>query len=181
MQAHLEQGCAECLKSWTFWRLILDVSSRETSYSPGPDAIRAAKDAYIHGESWKWLREVAQFAELVFDSFRQASPAMVRGAGPTCRQLVHDAEPFVIDLRLESDPIGRRTFLTGQVLNSANPEEMLGDIDVVLLSGERLIKRTVATNSGEFELELGHEQDMQLFINIRGERAIGITLPSLGS
>jgi hypothetical protein len=56
---------------------------------------------------------------------------------------------------------------------------MTGDIDVVLLNGERLIKRTVATNSGEFELELGHGEDMQLFINIRGQRAIGITLPSL--
>jgi hypothetical protein len=48
---------------------------------------------------------------------------------------------------------------------------------VVLLSGERLVAKTAANPSGEFEFELGDEKGLQLFINIRGQRAIGIGLP----
>lgn len=179
MQVHLEQGCAECVKASETWRLVLDVAAREEQYRPDEAAVRVVKAAYIPEKPWTWLREAAEAARLVFDSLHQPAPAMLRGSQPVTRQLVHEAEPFVIDLRLESDPARKRIFLMGQILNSENPEEPTTDVDVVLLSGEKLIRRAAVNSSGEFDLELGADPNLHLFINIRGQRAIGIALPDL--
>src|SRR5690349_14882066 len=103
MQAHLDQGCQGCLKVWTFWRLVAELSLNEASYRPTETTIREAKAAYLSREPRGLLTEIAEFARLAFDNFRQPSPAMVRTSGPTSRQLIYEAEPFVIDLRLEPD------------------------------------------------------------------------------
>ena len=180
MRAHLELGCDECREAWKVWRLVLELCSREPGYRPVESAVRVGKAAYPGAKSWRWLKTVAEFAQLRFDSFLQPAPTMVRASGSQTRQLVHRADPYVIDLRLESDPLrGARTFLMGQILNSKHPEENPGDIEVILLSGDRLLGKTATTASGEFQMELTREEDMQLFINIRSERAIGINLPEL--
>ncbi|MBV8072495.1 MAG: hypothetical protein JO270_21510 [Acidobacteriaceae bacterium] len=180
MQAHLENGCDECQDSRTIWSLILEIASREPGNRPSEAVVRAVKTAFPGSSSWRWLAKVAEFAPLKFDSFLQPSLAMVRGSAPSRRHLVHQAEPYVVDLRLESDPrASNRTFLTGQILNSEYPDGSSAVIDVVLLGGDRLLGKTVASSSGEFELELDPEEDMRLFINIRGQRAIGIALPAL--
>jgi hypothetical protein len=182
MRAHLEEGCGECKEAWTMWRLVLEVSSGEVSYRPAAWVVRAAKAAYPRDESWKWLKKISEFAHLIFDSFFQPLPGMVRASASGTRQLVHKADPYVIDIRLESDPLrGTRTFLTGQILNSERPEESPGLVEVVLLSGDRLLGKTMVSASGEFEMELGREDNVQLFISIRGQRAIGIDLPGLNS
>jgi hypothetical protein len=49
----------------------------------------------------------------------------------------------------------------------------------VLLSGENLIGATRVNPSGEFDMEVGPDPNLHLFINIRGQRAIGIALPDL--
>ncbi|HEX4167750.1 MAG TPA: hypothetical protein VHZ55_19985 [Bryobacteraceae bacterium] len=137
------------------------------------------KNAYGSARPERWLPQMAEFGRLLFDSFRQPDVAMVRAAMQSSRQLLHEVEPFIIDLRLESDPLRKRTSLTGQILNSEHPDQSTGEVDVVLLSGENLVKRTVANAQGEFELDFRPEDGLQLFINIRGQRAIGIVLPEL--
>lgn len=179
MQTHLNAGCSDCMKASQFWRLAVDVSSRESSHCPPNDAVNAVKAAFIPVKPGPWLAEAAQFARLVFDSFKQPSLAMVRGSTQSSRQLVHEAEPFMIDLRLDSDPARKRISLTGQVLNSKNPEQALEGVDVILLSGDQLVQQTSANESGEFDLDFGTRPHLQLFINLRGQRAIGIVLPDL--
>ncbi len=178
MQAHLEKGCAECRESSAIWKLISELCSREAKYQLAEGVLRTVKAAYPAENCWTWFTQIAESARLVFDSFRQ-SPAMVRSVASNTRHLVHEAEPYVIDIRLEPDPqLGQRTFLIGQILSSESRDE-LSKIDIVLLSGGRLVSKTTANASGEFELEIGREENMQLFINIRGDRAIGISLPEL--
>jgi hypothetical protein len=180
MRVHLDSGCEECNEAWTVWRLVFELSSRDREYRPAEEAVRTVKAAYPADKSWKWLQKVAEFAQLTFDSFYHPLPAMVRASASGARQLVHHAHPYVIDLRLEADPLrGKQTFVTGQILNSEHPEEGSGLIEVILLSGDRLLGKARANPSGEFALELGREEDMQLFISIRGQRAIGIDLPNL--
>jgi hypothetical protein len=153
--------------------------SREAAYGPPEAAVAKVKKAYAAAKPWTWLMEIAEFARTVFDSLQQPVPAMVRASPSRSRQLVHEAEPFVIDLRVESDPIRNRLFLVGQVLNARHPDQAVRGVDVVLLSGEELVMRTSASDSGEFDLEWDREEDLRLFINIRGQRAIGIVLPDL--
>jgi len=179
MNTHLAQGCRECLKTSATWNLVLDLSAREASRQPPADAVHIAKAAYVPAQPERWLPTVAEFARLIFDSSRQTSAAMVRSHLPSSRLFLHEAEPFTIDLRLDSDPLRQRISLMGQVLNSKEPEEHTNRIDVVLLSGERTVKKTSANSAGEFDLEFTPENNLQLFINIRGQRAIGIVLPDM--
>ncbi len=120
-------------------------------------------------------------ARLILDSSQQPALAGLRGYQAATRQFLHEAEPFVVDLRIESDPARRRVWLTGQVLHSKRPEAEMNGVDVILISGERFIAKTMAKPSGEFDFEFGEEKRLQLFINIRGYRAIGIILPDSGT
>jgi hypothetical protein len=94
------------------------------------------------------------------------------------RQVIHESEPYVVDLRIQVDPVSNRVQVTGQVLNCWNEEGEVGAIDVIALAGGRIISKTSASGSGEFSLAFESERDSRLFINIRGHRAIGIELTS---
>jgi hypothetical protein len=181
IHAHLREGCVECLRSSEIWGLVVTLSAREAGYRPPDDLVGAIKAAYAPARPERWLPEIAQFARLIFDSFKQPELAMVRGPLPSSRQLVHEATPFTIDLRLDSDPLRNRISLMGQILNSRNPEQAAGRIDVILLSGDRLVQKTSANAAGEFDLDLAPDDNLQLFVNIRGQRAIAIALPDLNS
>lgn len=181
IQAHLRQGCAECRRSGDTWGLVVSLSTKEAGHRPPDQAVKTVKAAYLPARPERWLPEIAEFARLIFDSFQQPELAMVRGPLPSSRQLVHEAAPFTIDLRLDSDPLRKRISLTGQILNSRDPERLAGAIDVILLSGDRLVKKTSANASGEFDLDLVPEDNLQLFVNIRGQRAIAIALPDMNN
>lgn len=179
LRQHLDTGCENCRLALNIWRRVTELASHEASYQPPAAIVHAVETAYRAPAAGGWLAEIATFASLVFDSFKQPSFASVRASASSSRQLLHESEPFTIDLRLESDPAHKRIYLIGQILNAKNPDEESSGIDVILLKGTDLVKRTLANASGEFDLDFGSEGDMQLFINIRGRRAIGIVLPDL--
>jgi hypothetical protein len=68
-----------------------------------------------------------------------------------------------------------------QILNSGHPDQTVGRIDVILLSGDRLVQKTSANAAEEFDLDLIPEENLQLFVNIGGQRAIAIALPDMAS
>ncbi len=179
MQAALDKGCRECRSAFQLWRAIGEAIPHEKEIQPSEAVTKAVKNAYLSEKPWRWMISAAQFAQVVFDSFREPALAGVRSVGRTNRQITVETEPFVIDLRLESDPARRHISLTGQIFNSHNSQAAIHGADVVLLSSGNLLRRTKANELGEFCLDFGREKDLRLFINIRGERAIGITLPDL--
>lgn len=179
MRIHLDRGCHECRQSLQTWQTISALAAREAAYQPSGSVVETVKAAFNSEKRWAWLAQIAQMARLVFDSFQQAEPAMMRGFPQPSRQLVHESEPFVIDLRLESDPLRKRISLLGQILNSRYPENAIRGVDVILLRGEDVIQKTSTNPLGEFVLEFGRDENLRLFINIRGQRAIGIVLPEV--
>jgi hypothetical protein len=179
MQAALDGGCGECRSSFQLWRTIGESISFAREDQPAGAVIKTVKDAYISEKPWKWMLSAAHFAQVIFDSFRGPALAGVRSLGKTSRQITVETDPFVIDLQLEADPARHRVSLTGQILNSRHLQAAIGGADVVLLSSGNLLQRAKANELGEFCLDFGRERDLRLFINIRGERAIGITLPDL--
>ena len=175
VQSHLDNNCEECLKSLIMWRSVSEFLSQEARYKPPDHVVRSVKRAYAIYKPWKWLIEAAHAAQLIFDSFIQPAPAFIRSSTSASRRVIHEAPPFVIDLRLET--VGDRLFLIGQILNSENPDAGLHGVDVLLLEDEDLVASTKANSSGEFELQCARNRDLRLFINIREHRAIGITVP----
>jgi hypothetical protein len=176
MQHHLNKGCDRCFKVLDIWQTVLKTVRREPSYRPSASAVRCAKAGYVSESRWTWLPQVARMARLAFDASHH-SAAAVRSSMPCSRQFLYKAEPFVIDLRVESEPAQKRVWLMGQVLNSKKPDMKIEEVDIVLLSGERLVAKTKSNPAGEFEFEFDGGKALQLFINIRGRRAIGIVLP----
>ncbi len=181
IQNHLGESCAECLQSAETWHHVFQVTAREPAYQPPVDTVRIVKAAYAGERPKHWFGGIVNFARLVFDNVTQPIPALVRAASHSSRQVVHEAEPFVIDLRLQSDPARKRITLVGQVLNSKNPQQAVSGVDIVLLSDHQLVKQTLANSLGEFDLDFGPEPNLQLLINIRGQRAIGLMLPELNA
>ncbi|HEY7209849.1 MAG TPA: hypothetical protein VH477_06205 [Bryobacteraceae bacterium] len=160
---------------------MAELAAREAAYEPPSETVQEINAAYRSVRFVPRLREIASLARLVFDSFSQPSLAGIRAAAQASRQLIHESEPFTIDLRLEADAARKRIYLAGQIMNSRNPDEIAGGIDVVLLKGSDQISKTETLPSGEFELsfDVGNADDLELFLNIRGQRAIAIKLPEL--
>lgn len=178
MQRHLEEGCNECRKLAAMWHEVLVIGRHERSYSPPESAVLAAKAAFVTDNTWKWLPQIAQVARLIFDSLQGPVPVAIRGSAATSRQFLQEAKPFVIDLRMECEPARKWMHVIGQVLNSNEPKRTVADVEVFLLHGEHLAARTKANTSGEFELEFKAEEDLQLFIDIRGHKVVEIRLPT---
>ena len=179
MQAALDEGCSQCGSALQLWQSIAESLSREENYQPSETVAKAVKDAYVPEKPWRWMISAAQFAHVLFDSLREPALAGVRSTAKPSRQITVETDPFVVDLQLESDPARQRVSLTGQVLNSRNSQAAVNGADIVLLSADNLLRRTKANELGEFCLDFGREKNLQLFINIRGERAIGIALPDM--
>ena len=179
MQTHLDQGCEECQKSVATWRMIVEVLSREQRYRPPDHAVAAIKSAPFPARPYGVLAELAQFARLVFDSFKQPLPAMVRTSAPAGRQLVHEADPYTIDIRVDSDNARKRTYLIGQVLNSEDPDAPTGGMEVALLDGGDLLNKTVTNASGEFHFDYTTSNDIKILIHARSTRLIRIDLKNL--
>jgi hypothetical protein len=181
MQSHLNQDCDECRAASETWHMILNILSE----GQNDDQQGRRNVSSLIEKPLEALTSVCAVARPVFDSVNESPRASLRAAVRSSpqfsRQLVHEAEPFVIDIRLDYGSTLGETRLIGQVLNAQKPENMIRGVDVILLSEDGLVKRTRANSSGEFVLEFHPEPNMQLLINIRGFRAIGLVLPDLMS
>ncbi len=182
LYSHIDGDCSECRRSVEFWRsLKQSLNGQPDPQAPAP-LILAAQQIFRSRSPWAWLRASAEWAKQLFDSMQQpALAAGVRGSLSDVRHLIYEAEPYVIDVTVKSDPAQTGLWLLGQVLNGRTSGEVSEEeIHVVLLSGEDLVAKTVATSSGEFELACEMCSDLSLFISVRGERAIGISLADSG-
>ena len=180
LRMHVEQQCPECTSALALWSSVAHCLEHEPEYQPSPELLRAAQQEFTIEKPWKWLREVACWAKRFFDTAQQPRPAFVRAqtAGPDSvdRRFLHEAPPFIIDLTVKTAPGEKSITLIGQILDSQSPDQELQNVDLVLLSGEDLVAKTTANGCGEFTLECDVRPDLNLFISVRGEQAIGIPL-----
>jgi hypothetical protein len=179
MERHLEEGCRECRSLLDMWVQVLDINRGELERQPPAEAVRSSKAVFTPAHNWKWLSEIAELSSLIFDSIWQPAPVAVRGPASSSRQFLHEAKPFMVDLRVEYESARNWVNLIGQVLNSAEPTRNVDDIEVFLLKGEHLAARADANTSGEFALAFKNEEGLQLFVDIRGQKVIEVPLPSL--
>jgi hypothetical protein len=180
MERHLGDACGACHQDSRLWRLVSECLGRESGYQVPDRVVRTVKAEYRPRSSVSWLGQLAEMARLVFDSWEH--PAAVASRASTMqftRQVIHEAEPFVIDLRIEHDPGSNHVLLTGQVVNSLNAEQDIEPVEVIVLRGNQVVARTSTTTTGEFDLEFQAEEELRLIIDIRGQRAIGIVLPGI--
>ncbi len=171
--------CEECKSSSRFWGHVYELLRREKDYQPSAPATNSVKDAFPYDKPVPWWSKVADFATVLFDSFTQPALAGVRSSGRSSRQITVESGSFVVDLQLESDTLQHQYLLTGQILASNNSVAQISGAEIVLLSPEKVVQKTRANELGEFYLDFSYGENLRLFIDIKGERGVGIVLPKL--
>lgn len=171
MQAHLDTGCERCGKVLKLWTRVREVSSREHSYAPSASTLRIVK-SMLSAAAKPSKQPVL---DLLFDSLLTPALAGVRSTTSTARQLLYAAGAYRIDLRMEPQLDTEKVSVMGQVLNSADPSQMIPTILVTLIRNNKAITSTQTGNFGEFQLECKLTAHLQLRLKLPD--GVGVEIP----
>lgn len=176
MQQHLENGCKRCQETIDLWQKVRKTGAAERSYQPPADIVYAAKAAFATAG---WATKPARapgLIELLFDSFLQPALAGARSAGTGMRQMLYRADPYQVDVQIESKPEGNRLVVTGQVLNVSRSDFVVSALQVTLSNRRGSIVYAVTNQFGEFRGEIDSSGDLELSFPRPGEKAVVISL-----
>jgi hypothetical protein len=169
MQAHLNRGCERCGKVLRLWTRVREVSSREHSYGPSASTLRIVKSML------PTTAPKSTVLDLLFDSLVTPALAGVRSTTSTARQLLYAAGAYRIDLRMEPQLDTEKVSVMGQVLNSADPSQMIPAISVTLIRNNKAITSTQTGDFGEFQLECKLTAHLQLRLKLPD--GVGVEIP----
>src|SRR5262245_28484673 len=177
IKRHLD-ACEKCLKASEMWRTVVEIGQKEKHYQPTSGAIRLVEAAFRAIHSSKRLDGMQ--ARLIFDSANDALPVGVRNYMAASRQLQYEAGSSLIDIVFnrpasETDSI----FITGQIANPDNSEKTIAGFEVFLLQGHRLAARTMVSDDGEFQFEIGGGKKCKLVFEREDGHVILLSLPNL--
>lgn len=175
MERHLA-ACASCGTTAGFWRSVLTAAAPDAAYAPPDDAVRQARLAFTLAAPQGPLARARETARLIFDSLHQPLPAGIRAAGPSPRQLVYQARPYVVRLRVEPSGDSDRVSIVGQVLDDTNPARTLANLAVLALRGPDTMDRTLTNSLGEFHLEPEVADNLRLSVGVPGREPLTVGL-----
>jgi len=162
MKEHLEQGCKGCSKIASLWQRVRQTVETEANYRPPSDAVRIARASFagsnLTGEQKRPDRPTA----LLFDSFLRPALEGARLSSTATRHLLYRADPFQIDLLIESQASGRSVVVTGQLLDLRHPEIVGQDLRVTLSNLRGRVVHAAINQFGEFCQEIENSGNLEL-------------------
>jgi hypothetical protein len=162
MRKHLDDGCQRCQRSAALWGRIRLAAARESSYQPPADTLRIVKAGFVSSDLVRQGRGSRGGVRLLFDSFLQPAPAGMRSADFRTRQMLYRADPYQLDLEIESTPGANHLVVTGQLLDLTRPDMEGRDVPVVLSNRRGNVIHAVANQFGEFRGEIDNSGDLEL-------------------
>lgn len=163
---HLDKGCTRCTQTVRLWRAFVSVADRETPHRPPAEALRQLQGQFaLHGPATSRRRKASRLT-LLFDSLQHPEPAGVRDAGSSAQQLLYKGGRYTIKLQIEPQPGADRFSIVGQILDEQDPTRTLQDIVVIALRGSTTVDRTLTNPIGEFHLEPGAAETLQLSVGV---------------
>jgi hypothetical protein len=115
-------------------------------------------------------------ARLVFDSFQTQIVAGARSTGMQTRQMLFSANPFQIDLSIEAKPGETRLSVTGQLMDTSQPDSVGRGVPVTLSNRRGQTVQTVTNSFGEFHGEIENRGDLELSFPGKGEKPVVVSL-----
>ncbi len=176
MQMHLDSGCERCKERVAVWRKVQSSAALDARFEPPADAIRVVKAAYGNAGFESQPGLVGIVAEMIFDSFRAPAVAGARSAGMQSRQMLFSATPFQIDVNIEAKPGDTRLSVTGQLMDTSQPDSIGKGIPVTLSNRRGQTVQTVTNNFGEFQGEIENRGDLELTFLGHAEKPIVVSL-----
>ena len=162
MKEHLEQGCKRCSKIVLLWQRVRQTAETEASYRPPGDATRIAKASLAGSNLTLDQKRPDSLAELLFDSFLKPVLEGARSSSIGTRQLLYRADPFQIDLLIESQAGGRSVVVTGQLLDLRRPQIAVHDLWVTLSNLRGRVVQAATNQFGEFCQEIESSGNLEL-------------------
>jgi hypothetical protein len=179
IQHHLAGGCASCRNAAALWQSLAEVAQQEAHYEPPAEMVHLVKSQFAAAQMAAPAR--ALLATLTFDSFASGMPAGIRSSGPSARQLLYEVDGLTIDLRIDKHAASKALSIVGQVLDARTLRLAHEAVPVALLDRHgKPVQRTATTSFGEFHLEVAADTDLQLAIEVDGNRSVCIPLPCAG-
>src|SRR5712692_6396472 len=170
IQAHLASGCRKCRRTSDLLHKVV-AAARSDSQVHVPDyALRCARAIFFLQQPEKVQILPRIPARLLYDSFREPLPAGVRTQQRLSRQALYEAGDYSLDLHLENERGSPRVALVGQIKNRKEPSKHLGDVPVLLVSGRKLLARTMSNSLGEFHIEYSPAKHLRLYVPVRQRR-----------
>lgn len=121
----------------------------------------------------KMHQESGTSVELLFDSLRQSGNAGTRSSTLGLRQLLYRADPYQIDLQLETDRERNRLIVAGQLLEVSSLETASHNVQVALSNLHGNAVNTATNQFGEFRAEVENSGDLELsFLDHSGKRIV---------
>jgi len=161
MKEHLEQGCKSCSKIVSLWQRVRQTAETETNYRPPGDAVRIAKASLAGSNSTAEQKRPDSLAELLFDGFWPV-PEGVRSSSIRTRHMFYRADPFQIDLLIESQADGRSVVVTGQLLDLRHPEIVGHNLQVTFSNLRGRVVQATTNQFGEFCQEIENSGNLEL-------------------
>jgi len=176
MQAHLASGCERCKERVATWRTVQRSAALEAKFQPPVDTVRVAKAAFANAgfEAKPGLAGIV--AQVIYDSFKTPAVAGARSAGVQSRQMLFSANPFQIDVNIEAKPGETRLSVTGQLMDTSQPDSIARGIPVTLSNRRGQTIQTVTNNFGEFQGEIENRGDLELTFLGHSEKTIVVSL-----
>jgi hypothetical protein len=164
MLAHLQAGCCKCEKVRVLLTRFAAICTREAAYEV-PRFVEQHVKAMM-GAAKVPLPSMLQriWASLVYDSVSDPQPVGVRGTHQINRQVLFQAGDYSVDLRFEHEKGSASIVLVGQIANQNAPDEILANVPVILVAGNRELTRSLSNSFGEFQLEYVPEGDLRLLV-----------------
>lgn len=163
MLAHL-QGCSKCDKVKGVLSRFAIVCKREAAYQIPRRAEQQVKAMVGLAKAPRLSTLQRIWGSLVYDSLNDPQPVGVRGTHQINRQVLFHAGDYSVDLRFEHEKGSASMVLVGQIANQKTPDEMLANLPVILVAGNREVTRSISNTFGEFQLEYVPESDLRLLV-----------------
>jgi hypothetical protein len=176
MKKHLGTSCRQCMGTVALWQKLHNTAAMEAMYQPPEADVRIAKAAFAAAGGATQRNEKSSFVEVMFDSFLQPLLAGARSSGVGTRQMLYRADPYQIDIQIESRPEGNRLAVTGQLLDVSSPGVVGRDVKITLSNHRGNVIHTVTNQFGEFRGEIENTGDLELSFPGQGEKSIVISL-----
>lgn len=164
MQAHLQAGCSRCEKLQQLFSKFAAVCARESALEVPKHAERSVKALFALGKESRRSRFQRLWATLTYDSANDLQPVGVRGTHQISRQVLYQAGDYSVDLRFEHEKGSASMVLVGQIANQKTPEQLMSNLPVILLAGQKEVSRSISNSFGEFQMEYVPESDLRLLV-----------------
>jgi hypothetical protein len=164
MLAHLEYGCSKCERVKELLSRFALICAREAAYEIPRAAEQQVKAMISLAKAPRQSALQRIWASLVYDSVNDPQPVGVRGAHQINRQVLFHAGDYSVDLRFEHEKGSASMVLVGQIANQKMPDEILANLPVILVAGDREVTRSISNTFGEFQLEYVPESDLRLLV-----------------